>query len=324
MSHIVSRSLPEQNGNGGADDETASASESDKNGNLDTMEKDFSPILDSPIPAPNPQAATPLSADKGKRQVNTAAVPAPLPSSSNPASHHEDSINSTSQAKEKEKTFILPASLMDRATIRQEQKASQKDELRNTIIRAKNATPVKPAVITKPAVIAKPRSPKLVKNEPETETSADEGPLANYISRPKVSPVPPPQHRQLISRPASRAPPSAPSFKKPIKVRGGNESDNDPLSRAVSTIRKDSLSKISGDMFDKASGSNESGLSRRVVTSSATDIGNEKLVLVEDPDWEAGTGKVRARIGGDDAEGEESTSISPSLSQNHTNTRTQT
>jgi len=305
-SAIVLDSLPGKNDNDGADDETASASESDQDDNLETT-KEISSIITSS----KNRIATPQLTGKAKEaqtSVNNAGIPAVIPGTSMDSSKYENSNSSSPQSKKKEKTFLLPASLMDSATIRQEQMASQEDELRNTIIRAKNASPVRPAVISKP------RSLKLIKKETEAETSADEGPLANFHPKPKVSPVPPPQPKQLISRPASRTPPSVTTFKKPIKARGGDLSGNDPLSRAVTAIRKDSLSKISGDMFNTASNSNESGSSRRTVTTSATDTVNEKLVLVEDPNWEHSTGKVRARIGDDDTEGEESTFPLPPFS----------
>ena len=44
--------------------------------------------------------------------------------------------------------------------------------------------------------------------------------------------------------------------------------------------------------------------------TSSNFILDEKLVMVEEPNWEAGAGKVRARVGGDDAEGEESPFLS--------------
>jgi hypothetical protein len=198
---------------------------------------------------------------------------------------------------------------MEVDVIRQENWASQKDELRNTILRAKNASPVKPIQAatsqSAQAVVA------------ETESSVDEGPLAKILVKSKVSPIPPsPERKQLVSRPATRTPLPPLEYKKPVKARGTGSRENDPLSKAVSNIRKNSLSKISQEMFS-GSGVNiksEGGAGRRVVTSSnVLDLAGEKLVLVEEPNWEVGAGKVRARIGGDDAEGEESTLFAPSF-----------
>lgn len=240
----------------------------------------------------------------GKGHNNNLAIPAPLPRTSYPPSDEESDDNSAKQSKEKEKTSQIATHQMDADIIRQKQWASQKDELRNTILRAKNASA---AIYAAKEPIEMSQAAGAVQ-----DSSADEGPLAKMGPRPKESPIPPPpQRKQLISQPTTRLALPPPDHKMPLKARAVSPKGNNALSKAVSNLRKDSLGKISPKKFSDSSpnikSENGSGPSRRVITSSKlVDLAGEKLVLVEEPNWEASAGKVRARIGGDDAEGEES------------------
>lgn len=243
--------------------------------------------------------------EKGRADASKVPVAAPLPRTSYSSSEGESEDEAAERSKAKEKTFLIPTHLMEADTIRQEHLASQQDELRNTIIRAKDTTPTKPVTPVAPQI---PREPAAIrKNSGEI--------FANVVPTHKVSPVPPPpQRKQLVTQPAVRTPQRALETKRPVKARGASSSGKDPRLKAVTKLQKSSSSDILQDTLNKSSVNvkTEGRSGRRVVTSSnALDLAGEKMVLVENPNWEEGAGKVRARIGGDDAEAEESKCSGP-------------